>query len=604
MWEASGDCVIDGANDLQCLIIDFDGPGDCRLTLTTSNGNCTSDPCNFDVTIRELPACIIMGPDLAQPLEQDVQFCGPPGMVSYGWSVGPADACMIDGSSTDECVIIDFGESGICTITLDVFDGNCMNTCDKDVPILCGDGNCFNDQGPNNPGCENQECCVLVCEVDPSCCTVTWDILCATEALKLCGMCGDEGAGECDEPNGTPGCDDFFCCQFVCEIDPFCCHIGWDEVCVGLAEQICQGAAPPPAIYNGDWFDPNTWPKRDVPDQDTDAVITGTVSIDANGATAGSLEIRHGGQLEIRRGTLDVGVLTIKTGGVLTLADPETVLTVRNLVIEDGGTLAWAAGRIEMLAGTYERLGSDLVVGLTAERSTLRLDAGTRFTTRNAYVGIDGGLGAIEVAGLRTSLDLHGDLHIGFDGTGLLDISDGAMARARAATIGTHEQGVGQVTVSGAMWLVSERLEIGSSGLGELTLRHDALVAAPDVVIGPGGRLAGQGTVQGAVENVGQLEPSGPLVIDGDYWQDVPGTLTLDLSNGDALHVEGDATLSGSLVVLLPDHAELAAGETFVLVTATERHGRFTVEELPDLDGDRRWMIDYTRDGVVLRIMD
>ncbi len=44
--------------------------------------------------------------------------------------------------------------------------------------------------------------------------------------------CGP-GAGPCDEPNGSPGCDDVECCNSVCDLDPFCCDVEWDEYCAG-----------------------------------------------------------------------------------------------------------------------------------------------------------------------------------------------------------------------------------------------------------------------------------------------------------------------------------------------------------------------------------
>ena len=36
--------------------------------------------------------------------------------------------------------------------------------------------------------------------------------------------CG-EGAGRCDQANGSPGCEDVTCCNSVCALDPFCCDV-------------------------------------------------------------------------------------------------------------------------------------------------------------------------------------------------------------------------------------------------------------------------------------------------------------------------------------------------------------------------------------------
>ena len=101
-------------------------------------------------------------------------------------------------------------------------------------------GNCCIANG--SPGCDDPECCTAVCSVDPFCCDVDWDSQCAAEAAVLCGGCGGcgtAGAGDCCVPNGTPFCDDFACCDFVCMFDSFCCDFEWDAKCASLAAQVC-----------------------------------------------------------------------------------------------------------------------------------------------------------------------------------------------------------------------------------------------------------------------------------------------------------------------------------------------------------------------------
>ena len=105
----------------------------------------------------------------------------------------------------------------------------------------CGDptaGSCFKANG--TPGCSQLECCETVCAVDPLCCTDAWDEGCKTMANELCGLCGDPGAGDCCVANLTPGCDDAECCRIVCEVDPVCCASGWDGVCALEAQKLCN----------------------------------------------------------------------------------------------------------------------------------------------------------------------------------------------------------------------------------------------------------------------------------------------------------------------------------------------------------------------------
>jgi hypothetical protein len=51
--------------------------------------------------------------------------------------------------------------------------------------------------------------------------------------------CGDPSQGDCSEPNGTPGCSDFACCELICEFDSLCCDSGWDQACADETVNLC-----------------------------------------------------------------------------------------------------------------------------------------------------------------------------------------------------------------------------------------------------------------------------------------------------------------------------------------------------------------------------
>ncbi len=173
------------------------------------------------------------------------------------WGVCPG---VCSGASGDCCA--DNGTPGcndpICcdaVCSLDPFccqmtwDGQCADLASKvcdDCTDAClnASGNCCDANG--TPGCDDPMCCDAVCSLDPFCCDVTWDGNCADLASQVCdacmggGMnCGDPGTGDCCVANGSPACDDFFCCDFVCSLDPFCCDAEWDATCADLAAQVC-----------------------------------------------------------------------------------------------------------------------------------------------------------------------------------------------------------------------------------------------------------------------------------------------------------------------------------------------------------------------------
>ena len=53
-------------------------------------------------------------------------------------------------------------------------------------------------------------------------------------------QCGNPDAGPCCEVHDAPYCSNPECCEAVCELDPFCCSQSWDEYCVDIAEAICE----------------------------------------------------------------------------------------------------------------------------------------------------------------------------------------------------------------------------------------------------------------------------------------------------------------------------------------------------------------------------
>jgi predicted outer membrane repeat protein len=54
-----------------------------------------------------------------------------------------------------------------------------------------------------------------------------------------------DATGPCNVPNATPGCDDPECCTLVCQLAPECCVFEWSQACATIA--IDLGCAPPPS---------------------------------------------------------------------------------------------------------------------------------------------------------------------------------------------------------------------------------------------------------------------------------------------------------------------------------------------------------------------
>lgn len=131
-----------------------------------------------------------------------------------------------------------------CLVTWDftctqIAASNCALTPNPTFNTVCStaSGSCFAVHP--NPGCSDDACCGKVCTVDPSCCDIGWDADCVTRALSLCNGCGDIESGSCFFPHGSPGCFDRACCDDVCVVDPSCCAVQWDMLCVLNAGTLC-----------------------------------------------------------------------------------------------------------------------------------------------------------------------------------------------------------------------------------------------------------------------------------------------------------------------------------------------------------------------------
>ena len=53
---------------------------------------------------------------------------------------------------------------------------------------------------------------------------------------------GTGGCGDCNvpDPDFLPGCSDPVCEAIVCSVDPFCCDVTWDQICADEAIDLCD----------------------------------------------------------------------------------------------------------------------------------------------------------------------------------------------------------------------------------------------------------------------------------------------------------------------------------------------------------------------------
>jgi hypothetical protein len=161
----------------------------------------------------------------------------------------PSDSCCLahTGAGCNDNAVED------CVCAID--DMCCSVAWDSICVDLVSDGAC----GDCSADPEAQPCCTpsasagcgadlevqdCVCDVAPECCTGPWTETCTQIATVTgCAQCGPFTAQEldcCDHGVG-PGCNDQPVETCVCDVDPYCCSVLWDDTCVAKVDELGCG---------------------------------------------------------------------------------------------------------------------------------------------------------------------------------------------------------------------------------------------------------------------------------------------------------------------------------------------------------------------------
>jgi len=256
---------------------------------------------------------------------------------------------------------------------------------------------------------------------------------------------------------------------------------------------------------------------------------TGTVTVDGSGSLwqqSANFQVGGGG----------TATLTISNGGVInnidaTVADSQG--SVGNVTVT-GASSQW-------------NNTGDLVIG-SGGTGTLQILNGGKVASFTSSIGDqdnsgNAGAGTVTVTGSGSLWSLTSTLTIGDNGTGTLNIQNGAVVDSGDGSLGGESTGQGTVLVDAAQWnLASNSLNIGDSGKGTLTIQNGGQVASFDGSIGS--ELGSSGTAKVLASS--QWNMTGPLTIGekGTGNLEIAGTVS-DLSAA----IGGTATGIGLVTV-------------------------------------------------------
>jgi len=211
-------------------------------------------------------------------------------------------------------------------------------------------------------------------------------------------------------------------------------------------------------------------------------------------------------------------------------------------------------------------------------------------------------------------------LYVGSGGTGQLAILDGAVLATLHGLVGYGDSDAGRVRISGAgsLWDNHGQLVLGGDwsgegGTGYLEVSEGALVKARDLTIWRTGVLAGDGTVQAdSAVNHGTLSPGlsiGTLTIAGDLTFEPNSLLEVEVDNAgqsDKVVVTGTVAIHGGTVKAASTET-ITRSQRYPIVEASDVVGTFDALDTALLSIDTRLVdanaaLGYAHDTVVLNV--
>lgn len=367
-------------------------------------------------------------------------------------------------------------------------------------------------------------------------------------------------------------------------------------------------------------------------------INAGTLRISDNATlTAGQIKIASGATLDLARGSIALSG-TVQNAGTLALSGA-------TLSVTDSATVR--GNGVTTLKGAVNNTGRLLMTGDTVWIDAVLTGTGTTRMEGNVLVSGSNGRGLIgghtlELSGITTqtgtgSINTGGGARIvnlghwieGADGNVSLGNFSGG-AESNFDNVGTFAKTSRFVTSIGNGLALNNtgtvnvrngtlRLTAAFNNQGELNVAAGAEVASTVVDFANAGTLAGDGTVRTvgsffSLSNTGTLaagglNDAGTLSLIGGLTQLAGGTFLVDLGSTaaggfDLLTISGTASLGGTLAVNLLAGAHFDVGDSFTVMTWTQRLGdsQFASLDLTQAGG-YGFTADYGTNSLTLRVM-
>lgn len=376
------------------------------------------------------------------------------------------------------------------------------------------------------------------------------------------------------------------------------------------------------------------------------------------------LNFNNTGTLDIQAGTLRLSDNATLTGGRIQIASGATLELARGSIalkgtVQNAGTLALNGATVEVTSTATFQGGLTTFKGAVANTGLLRMTGtvdwfegdlrGSGTTRINGSVALRGTAGrqlrngqTLELAGTTTQIDTgtlqtangarlvnlgswvdaaNGNVHLGNFGGGAASRFDNVGRFTKASAFVTDIGNGLVLNNTGTIDIQAGTLRLSQAfnNQGLLNVAAGAELASTVVDFANAGTLAGDGTVRTVsafhrLSNTGTLaagglNDAGTLSLLGGLTQESGGIFLVDLGSTaaggfDLLSISGAATLGGTLAVNLLAGAHFNVGDSFTVMTWTQRlgEGQFASLDLSQAGG-YGFAADYGANSLTLRVM-
>ncbi len=348
---------------------------------------------------------------------------------------------------------------------------------------------------------------------------------------------------------------------------------------------------------------------------DSDVVVTaGETVLGVGTGSFGEVIVTSAGSRLDVAGPFTVG----KQGqGILSISDLADVTNTDALI----GMQPGAQGEVIVTGqGASWTNDGSLDVGFQGEGSLSVTGGAAVFTHGFAAIGsfpepvfppVTGGVGDVSISGPASVWLVDGDLFVGLQWFGTLDILGGATVTSQAGIVGLSglDGIVANVEGPGSVWSTIEDITVFPGAMLRIAGGAVVLASVVDVLL-TGAELEADGTIVGDLDSngtvrIGDAMDTGMLNVDGDFT--TTGHLLLDLGGPapgsfDTVAVSGDVSVANSLTVSLVGGFVPQFGDAFQVLTAASISGAFFSVTLPALDDGLVWHFNQDADSVDLLV--